>query len=267
MKKHFSTLAAFSVIMLSLTSCSNDDDEPMDVPGLASVTFNTNATIQYSSDNGAWVNCYDPTMTNALTYTGLNFSHQVSEYAGEYYWSGFCPSNSTEYASHPDDYLDYQWSSITGGGLNYAGSKLPFLVANWNTGESLETIPANPSLKMMPSAGGSFRPNRISITNSSYTYYNMRDGIGYGDGSDKFTSTDDFLKVYFIGVRNGYKTGTVTASLANGTQLLSQWVSVNLQPLGEVDYIYCQMESSKANEWGMLTPAYFCVGDVIVFAQ
>lgn len=207
MKKYLSSLIAFSVITLALTSCSNDDDTPVEVPGLASVTFNTNSSIQYSSANGAWVNCYNPSTVNALTYTGLNFSHQVSEYSGEYYWSGFCPSNSTERASHPTDFLDYQWSAITGGGLRSANGLLPFMVANWNTGESLESIPAEPSLKMKPSAGGSFRPYRISITNSAYTYYCMRDGIGYGDANDnKFTSPEDFLKVYFVGVRNGYKT-------------------------------------------------------------
>lgn len=267
MKKYLSSILTISAIALSLTSCSNDDDDPVVVPGLASVTFNTNPAIQYSSANGAWTNCYNPTTTNSLTYTGLNLSHQVTEYSGVYYWSGFCPSNSTENAKHPTDFLDYQWSAITGGGLRYAGGTLPFMVAYWNTSESLSSIPAEPSLKMKPSAGGSFRPFRISITNSAYTYYNMLEGIGYGDGSDKFTSPQDFLKVYFIGVRNGYKTGTVTAHLANGTQLIREWVSVNLQPLGEVDYIYCQMESSKANQYGMLTPSYFCVGDLIVFEQ
>lgn len=270
MKKYLSSILAISAIALSLTSCSNDDDNPVIVPGLASVTFNTNSAIQYSSANGAWIDCYNPTTTNALTYTGLNFSHAVTTWDGgaTYYWSGFCPSNSTENSSHETDYLDYQWSSITAGGLNYAGGKLPFLVANWDTSESLDAIPSNPSLKMTPKTVSTFRPYRVSVTNSSYTYYAITMGYGYGGAEvNKFTSNEDFLKVYFIGVRNGYKTGTVTAHLATGTQPLREWVSINLQPLGEVDYIYCQMESSKKNEYGMLTPAYFCIGDVIVFEQ
>lgn len=269
MKKQLSSFFIFSVLTLSLTSCSNDDNnEPIVGPYLAGVTFNTNPAIHYSPDNGAWTNCLNPTTTTSLTYTGLNFTHQVTEYSGVYYWSGFCPSNSTERAKHPDDFLDYQWSSITGGGLTANGTRLPFMVANWNTGESLESIPAEPSLKMAASNGKTFRPFRVSVTNSTYTYYNMSDGIGFGDAAAmKFTSPNDFLKVYFIGVRNGYKTGTVTANLANGTQFLSQWVSVDLQNLGEVDYIYCQMESSKFNEWGMLTPAYFVIGDVVVIAE
>lgn len=266
MKKILSSFLILSALTLTLTSCSDDDDAPVYLPALASVTFNTNPAIQYSSTNGAWINCLNPTTTTSLTYTGLNFTHQVSEYEGVYYWSGFCPSNSTENAKHPTDYTDYQWSSITGGGLTLNGSRLPFMVANWNTGESLESIPADPSLKMAAANGQSFRPYRISVTNSSYTYYNMTDGIGYGDNL-KFTSTTDFLKLYFIGVRNGYKTGTVTVNLATGTQPINQWVAVELQNLGEVDYIYCQMESSKADQWGMLTPAYFVIGDVVVFAE
>lgn len=268
MKKHLLSIFTISAVALSLASCSNDDEPYIEVPGLASVTFNTNPAIHYDSDNGSWTNNLNPSAANTLTYTGLHFSHSVTEWSGVYNWEGFCPSVSSENAAHPENFLEFQWSAITGSGLYSSEGVLPFLVANWNTGEPLDAIPTNPSLKIVPSAGSTFRPYRISITNSSYTFYNMRDGIGYGDAeSNKFTSPTDFLKVYFIGVRNGYKTGTVTAHLANGTQLLKEWVSVNLQPLGEVDYIYCQMESSKFNQYGMLTPAYFCVGDVIVFAE
>lgn len=271
MKKILSSFLILSALTLTLTSCSDDDDAPVYLPALASVTFNTNPAIQYSSTNGAWINCLNPTTTTSLTYTGLNFSHQVTTYDGgaTYYWSGFCPSNSSENAKHPNDYLDYQWSSITAGGLRASnGTTLPFMVANWNSSEPLDAIPAEPSLKMMAANGKSYRPFRVTVTNSSYTYYSMSDGIGYfGPELEKFTSPNDFLKVYFIGVRNGYKTGTVTVNLATGTQPINQWVAVDLQNLGEVDYIYCQMESSKANQYGMLTPAYFVIGDVVVFAE
>ncbi len=248
---------AFAALALVTTSCS-DSDEPQ---------ADTTQTVKFEFDKadfsqtGEWINCYDAAYDNALTIDGLTFSRSAlaTEWGGVTYysWKGFTPSVSTDKSDHSGDWVTYQWGAITG----YAAAGNGYMLGCWDAQETLTAapdyeIPVSFSVKI--SAKTPFIPASATITNACYAYYVMLSG---DDFCKKFGS-NDWLKLYIHGLRNGDLTGTVTVDLATGTNLLSTWKNVDLSTLGTVDTIYFQMASSDSGQWGMNTPAYFCLGSL-----
>jgi hypothetical protein len=115
-----------------------------------------------------------------------------------------------------------------------------------------------------------FRPEGFYVTNSTYAYNSMRDGDGLAKKFGGATGNDaDWFTLTAHGYANGaVKSDSVVFYLAdfraaNNSQdyIIKDWTWVNLQALGGVDSIYFTMNSSDANAFGMLTPAYFCMDD------
>lgn len=102
---------------------------------------------------------------------------------------------------------------------------------------------------------GTFAPLEVYVTNSAYGYYTMLNGDSF---CKKFTESD-WCKLHIHGVAEGTETGSIDVNLATGTDILSSWKKIDLTPLGTVDMIYFQMSSSDSGQWGMNTPAYFCL--------
>ncbi len=233
----------------AVTSChSHDDSDNLLVicPVSSDLKFN---------DMGYWDYCYDSDYDNALVFQGLKYSHSaiVTEWGGvKYYsWKGFCPTISTDNTDHSTDWVTYQWGSIAGGAIN---SGDPYILGCWDVNESTEAIPEHPACAITSSSAG-FSPVEVFVTNSAYAYYTMLNG---NDFCRKFTA-DDRLTLYIHGLFDGRKTGTVTVDLAKGTDILRTWEPVDLTPLGTVNEIYFQMTSTDSGQWGMNTPAYFCL--------
>ncbi|MBN1842209.1 MAG: DUF4465 domain-containing protein, partial [Deltaproteobacteria bacterium] len=57
----------------------------------------------------------------------------------------------------------------------------------------------------------------------------------------------------------GDETGTVDFLLANGTDIVNTWTWVDLSSLGPVKSLEFELTSSDVGDWGMNTPAYFCM--------
>lgn len=248
---------ACAVVALAMvsTSCS-DSDEP--APNLTkTVKFDFNKAD--FSETGEWVNCYDTSYNDALTVDGLTFARTATatEWDGitYYSWKGFTPSISTDKSDHSGDWVTYQWGAITG----CAAAGNGYMLGCWDSQEPLTIapdfeIPTSCSVKICSKSP--FSPASATITNACYSYYTMLNGDNF---CKKFASSD-WLKLYIHGLRNGDLTGTVTVDLATGTNLLSSWEKIDLSILGTVDTIYFQMASSDTSQWGMNTPAYFCLG-------
>ena len=247
-------LAAVAAITPVLNSCDEESEEWFQI----SVA---DYTIDYNIE-GYWASCYDTNPVATLKLCPVVFSHtaEASEWGGS--WYGFCPSCSTDNDEYPADVRwQHQWAAITG--TNPAGNENGYMLACWDVRETTTEIPANPSLKIALGNGHSFKPETIRLTNSAYAYYTMLRGSDFSAPFGK----DSYLKINFIGVKDGQKTGTVVANLALGNVILDQWNTTELKSLGEVDYIYCQMESSDTGAWGMNTPAYFCFDDLTFLYQ
>ena len=151
--------------------------------------------------------------------------------------------------------MDAQYTAVTGGG--YAGSE-KYAVAYTYGCET--TVSA--------ADGSEHEVSGCFVTNNLWTYQSVTDGdfmttpFGGESGNDP-----DFLYVYAVG-RNADNIVTDTAIfyLADfrfddntSDYVINSWEWFDLSGLGSVASISFGLESSKYNEWGMLTPSYFCL--------
>lgn len=173
-------------------------------------------------------------------------------------WSGFAYSNKTDVTT--PGYTN-QYSAITGQG--FYGS------ANYAVGDDY----GNAKVRLTGNASGKLVEG-VYVTNATYAYLVMRDGDAIV-GAKKFGGTsgndEDWFKLTAKGWFNGMmKGGEVNFYLAdfrasNNAQdyMVNTWEWMDLRPLGNVDSIQFFLSSSDNGQWGMNTPAYFCLDNFI----
>lgn len=235
----------------AMTSCLGDPSNKE--PQWMEYIYSFENDDQFTAE-GYWIRNYDTTLTQISVPPSMIMTHSASvmEYGGVEYksWKGFCPTRSKDNADHPTDWTAYQWGSIAGGGSR---GSIDYMLACWDTQESLIGMPKNPSVAMIFTS--LTQPQQVDITNSAYAYWAMKNGSAF---SRAFTDAD-WCKVVFYGVKDGQLTASVDAYLAKDGKIVDQWSVLDLTPLGTVSAIYMQMESSDSGQWGMNNPAYFCL--------
>lgn len=98
----------------------------------------------------------------------------------------------------------------------------------------------------------------LYVTNSVYAYESMKNGAGYYGEEEIFGKDDSFkLTIY-----NLDKTKKVEYYLAQGTNIITEWKWVDLTSLGETEGLKFKLETTKTNEFGPLTPTYFCLDGI-----
>ena len=198
-------------------------------------------------ESGSWYNGSDG--AGGFNSGGIWFPN---DYNAEYQsWSGFSVSNMTDTVTPG---YENQYSAIPGGGVsgseNYAVAYFPG------------------ALKMEFDSAVDI--TGFNVTNSTYAYLAMRDGdvngfskqFGGADGTDP-----DYLKLLAWGVNEwGNSTDTVEFFLADyrfensdEDYQVNTWEWMNLSSLGKVTELHFGMESTDMSEWGLNTPAYFCI--------
>jgi hypothetical protein len=233
--KKLSYLLLLAVVMI-MSSCS-DDDKAEVVVSVDSLLTADESEMAYSGGSMVDEYYYGTTFTdpqNLVTFTNY--------YAAWGFGGGFtCVNKSFEDSSN---YTNL--SSVPGKGVN---GKAYLTVALSNTA----TVKINNS--------SLYRFKSAYITNSSYAYCVMRDGNTYS--ANAFGANDWFkLTIY-----NADKTASVVVMLAEGTNFLSTWKLVDLSPLGDTDELQFELASTQNNDWGMTTPAYFCMDGITLIEK
>ena len=113
--------------------------------------------------------------------------------------------------------------------------------------------------------GKSFLAKEIYVTNATYAYLAIKD---QNDGNEsplvkKWTADDEFI-LTITGYSDGQKTDEVDVYLADGMDILNTWKKVDLSSLGYVTSIGFSVSSTDTGDWGMNTPAYFCIDKLTV---
>ncbi|MEX0330336.1 MAG: DUF4465 domain-containing protein [Puniceicoccaceae bacterium] len=116
-------------------------------------------------------------------------------------------------------------------------------------------------------------PQQVTVTNTTYAALAIRDGISGDFPVDPF-STNDTFKLTITGKdRTGATTGTVEYYLADyrgdgeSPFLLETWQPVDLSTLGTaVSSLALSLESTDVGQFGMNTPAYVAIDDLILGA-
>ncbi len=110
------------------------------------------------------------------------------------------------------------------------------------------------------------------VTNSTYAYNSMRDGDQFSKRFGGETGNDpDFLRLTIYTYLNGsLSKDSIVFYLAdyrfvNNSQdyIIKEWNFINLAALGEADSLFFRMASSDVGDFGINTPTYFCLDNLI----
>lgn len=190
--------------------------------------------------------------TNYVNYFGDDILTFGNNYNQDYFsWDGFAFSKWTD--STTAGYMN-QWSSFAGHAASDSVFGLVFVPTDWMSA-NYNTIPVEVNFS------SAILIDSVKLTNSTYAGKEIRDG-----GYNPAFSDDDFYFVRIIGYNEGLKTDSVDFYLAdytNGQSLVVQeWQNVDLSALDTVTSITFNVFSSDVGDWGINTPAYFCLDDI-----
>jgi hypothetical protein len=182
-----------------------------------------------------------------------SFTNFRNQYNKDYFsWSGFAYSNITN--NTIGGYMN-QYSAFPGKGalesMNYA--------IGYNFGA--DTVALDKETEMFG----------MYVANSTYAAIAMKEGDDY---SKKFGGTtgndEDWFKLTIKGWKNpDLLKGTVEFYLAdfrfadNSKDYINgDWQWVDLSSLKEISYLTFELSSTDNGDWGMNTPAYFCLDQI-----
>lgn len=174
---------------------------------------------------------------------------------GGFWSSGFAYTNMTD--SVKSGYTN-SYSAKTAKGYNGSNQ---YIVANGSDNY----------IKLINAGKGGFAAG-FYITNATYAYNSMRDGDAFAKKFGGTTGNDqDWFKIVIYGYNNGVKKqDSVEVYLADfrfadnsKDYILKTWKWVNLMPLGKVDSLSLMLSSSDVGQFGMNTPAYYCIDNFI----
>lgn len=251
MKKLFvpfiASLALFGTMM---TSCNQSTPEAEDVW----VTMDFTLDEVYYNHDGYWSDVYS-TEEGPFGLYPMIFSHKAesTEYDGVTYksFTGFCPSIVDDQTDHTGaDWTQYQFASIA------KPYMYGYLIAHWDVRETEDTKLEDRSCLI--NLGAKCHPVALSVTNTTYTYWAMKNGTGF---SRPFNS-DDTLILDIYGVHDGVPMLGQSVYLAKNGEFVDKWQVIDLTPLGETQYIYFTMRSTDTGAYGMNVPAYFALGSI-----
>ncbi|RJP95179.1 MAG: DUF4465 domain-containing protein [Desulfobacteraceae bacterium] len=156
-------------------------------------------------------------------------------------WDGFAYSNLTDTTNEG---YEAQYNAIPGMGADDSRTYAVGYCSSFATAPPTITLDGGQLL-----TGAYF-------TNSNFAYYSMTKG---DDFAKKFTA-NDWFKLTITGFNaNGVETGKVEFKLANGEDIINKWTWVNLSSLGVVKQLTFALSSTDNGDYGMNTPAYFCM--------
>ena len=241
--------ATLMVAPIALTSCDNDDDEEEKVKTVI-VSFENQAL----NTDGYWNGDTNGTKSTdewggtvyACTYKegGLTFNtnYNVSDYGS--YWMGYAIANRTG-KTMADPSTPDQYNTVTG--KAHTGSKY-CIVQTY--GESIDVdVPMGVIIRS------------LWYTNSAYPVNSFLNGDTYSGGPFE---KNDWLKCTVVGTHPDGKTSTVDIDLAKDGDYVKEWKQADLSSLGIVTKLNFVFTGSRTGAYGLNTPAYICIDDVVV---
>jgi hypothetical protein len=235
-----------------------------DLDGVAVINCNVPNTVLNFSELPLTHNSFFLPEENGMFSSGpLNFIYE----AGFGSWSGFSYSNRVNLTG---EYTNDQFVAATRGGMDGDTTNfvISYISSDWMSG----TYDPIPSLINVAN-GQAVSFSGFYATNSHMAYITMRDGTTFNKifGGESGNDPDWFrLKVWGVRADNSL-TEIVEHYLAdfrfedNGLDYIqNDWRWVDLSVLGEVKSLNFILESSDSGDYGMNTPAYFCMDNLTV---
>lgn len=197
---------------------------------------------------------------------GVGFRNTYTDWGGFGTWSGFAISNHTDNTTPG---LGNQYSAYAGSGV---GGSANYAVGYYSTFETTTNVTYTAFSALTDLAGkGAF------LTNTTWAALDMLNGGG-GFGSKKYGGVSgddpDYLLLRIEGFAGASSTGFVDFYLADFRfadnsldYVVSDWTWVDLSSLGSVDRLLFTMDSSNKDAWGINTPAYFAMDNLLAVPE
>lgn len=251
--KQATRLATAVVVVALMTAC-----EPEDTTSIGIITFEDVALdstgVWNGSDKSGTHSQYESWGSTVDAYTG-SFHSGVGEFHTIFSdyglmgtsWEGMACSNHTDTVTAG---YGNQYSVAAGAG---AAGTANFCLLNSNNA----TCTFNQPLIV----------NSLYLTNSTYTYLAVRDGND-GAGFVRQFTDGDYFKVTIIGQDSlGIATDSIDCYLADFREgkrtVIKEWTKVKLTTLGKVNKLVFKFFSTDSGDWGMNTPAYACMDNLM----
>jgi hypothetical protein len=185
---------------------------------------------------------YHLAQTGTFTSGNFEFTQEVSVSEWGTYYFGNVVSNKTD-NTYKDD-MDGN-KSVKGGARN--GKNFLVWTSSYNGADGIK-------LKQAAKVPGMY------VCNSAYAYASMTKGDDFA--GEPFGDDDWFLLTISGSLEGKAVNNQVTFYLAKGKNIVADWTYVDLSTLGKVDELHFALTGSRTGEWGLNTPAYFCIDDL-----
>lgn len=200
-----------------------------------------------------------PTYKNGSNGAGgfTSGSAQLVNYYDATYnsWAGFAVSKASD--TQTGDYTN-QFSAVVGSGANSSANYMVSYISSYSGVTYIKFYTPQNLIS-------------VDLTNSTYAHHAMRDGdfiskqFGGVSGDDP-----DYFLLSIKGYNSGFYTDSVGFYLADfqdannvNDYILDVWQTVSLSSLGLVDSLVFNLTSTDNGTWGMNTPAYFCMDNLV----
>lgn len=275
LKLYFAALLLAGCAVFS--SCSDSDEF---LPDTTPVEPQTRVAGTYVCDfesvpvsdlaNSAYgSNLYDGAYTgyeDAATglYMGLNVTGGYGYASGGFAMSRYNDMTTAGYLNQCSVYYNDPDTHMGG----HDGSAT-FAVAYGYYDDPATSVSYDSRPKMYFKDGKEYTVESAWVTNNTYAVLSMMNGDSF---AKKFSYADkDWYKLTITGYKaDGVTvTGTVEVYLADFRKksspgILTEWKQVDLSVLGKVNKLLFNVSSSDAGQYGLNTPAYFCIDDISV---
>ena len=170
-------------------------------------------------------------------------------------WDGW--AISTDIDTQTPGFMN-QYSAISGGGFDNSSAYATTFVAGQSTLE-------------LQGAAKSGTVEGFYINNGTYPYLSMKDGDSFakkfggptGDDPDYFLLT---IKKSLDGQIGADSINFFLADYRDSDNskdyIINEWTFIDLTSLGQVDELIFSLSSSDVGQFGMNTPAYFCIDNL-----
>ena len=244
MKKTLKNLALLMLVLITITACQNDDNEVW-VSDFSEMELDPESFWNGSDQSGGFV--------SGKLFFPNKFNEEWSS------WSGFAISNITD--NETPGFIN-QYSAYTGESYGGNNKYAVMYVSEFDETNHIKLTSENKDK--------SFRG--MFVTNNTYAAIAMRDGddfskkFGGEDGSDP-----DWFKIKITGFKDGSEIEGMETEFYladyrfdenSQDYIIDTWEWIDLSGFATADELRFILHSSDVGEWGMNTPAYFCIGQV-----
>lgn len=250
--------------LLALASCSKEDDNEsvatytidFEDETFQSKVATTPDTWTFMKEGYAWQE-EQTTLSHSANFT---FDYGYAMYSGGLTLSRYNTSDPAAKGTYESDLYVYNSKnedSTTGGG--YGGSNT-FLVAYGNYEPAVDAeLDMRPALTF---ADGKPRTIRECWVNSTSYFINIAEN---GNPFSPAMKDGEEIRLYATGYdAKGREGRTVEMSFARKGSLIKEWTRWGLSSLGEVVSIKFNIQGGNTDEWGMTTPKYFAIDNIVV---